>query len=81
MSTTSTRICSMRCRVPIGRARPGSVTSTASAPMRASSAAAASVACALVERRLERDADLVGDLADGGTLLGGERAEPAQDRR
>ncbi len=41
---TSAEICSMRCRVPTGCARPGRVTSTASAPMRASMADAASSA-------------------------------------
>ncbi len=35
---------------------------------------------ARLERCLERLADLVGHLADGRPLLGGERAEPAQDR-
>ena len=34
---------------------------------------------ARVERRLERHADLVRDLADGRPLLGRKRAEPAQD--
>ena len=59
--------------------RPGVVTSTASAASRASRAPAPEDRATRRERRLDRQADRVGDGADPRTILGWERADPARD--
>ena len=61
--------------------RPGVVTSTASARSRTSSSDPRSSVAARRQGRLDRPADLVRDRSDARSILGRQRADPAEDRR
>ncbi len=70
------------CRRPSGcGGAPGSVTSTRSARRRCVELARRERVAARLDQPLERLARLVGGLADGAALLGGQRGDAAQQLR